>query len=329
LALAVATAALLVVALAVAAPPAGAQDASLQHLLDRVERLQREVQTLQRQVATGGNASAGAPTDATGGTGEPLSSDRALRYDTRLNQFDDLVRQLTGRVEEMEFQVRQASDRLERLSGDVERRLQRLEAGNLASAPDGEAEGFSLMTDEAPQAGAADNGPAGNAVAGNGANNEPGVLGYISESDLQSAPAAPAGNGVAAPAAGGTPQEQYSHAFGLLRQANWPAAEGALRQFLEQHPDDPLAGNAMYWLGETHYVRQDYAAAAKVFAEGFQSYPDSVKAPDNLLKLGMSLSSLKQNEDACGTFIELEKRYPGAAQEILKRARNERQRLGC
>src|SRR5207302_476668 len=46
---------------------------------------------------------------------------------------------------------------------------------------------------------------------------------------------------------GGSTGEQYNYAFGLLKQADYPAAEAALKAFVEQHPRDPMAGNAQYW----------------------------------------------------------------------------------
>jgi tol-pal system protein YbgF len=170
------------------------------------------------------------------------------------------------------------------------------------------------------------------------------VLGTINQADLQALQAERVEQGspapVAAPGAeqtasvgyalsGGTPEEQYRQAFSLLSQANYGEAELALRAFLEQNPGSPLAGNAKYWLGETYYVRQDYQQAAITFAEAYQEYPDNAKAPDNLLKLGMSLSSLGSKSDACGTFAELLKRYPDSAVTIMQRAKQERQRLAC
>ena len=126
-----------------------------------------------------------------------------------------------------------------------------------------------------------------------------------------------------------TPKAQYDNAFTLLSQANYPAAEAALSAFIDAHPQDPLAGNAMYWLGETHYVRGQYREAAVTFAEGYQSYPNSAKAPDNLLKLGKSLSALGQTQDACGTLAELTRRYPKAPSNVLQQAQREQQKLSC
>ena len=90
-----------------------------------------------------------------------------------------------------------------------------------------------------------------------------------------------------------------------------------------------MAGNAQYWLGETYYVRGQFREAAVTFAEGFQRYPDSPKAPDNLLKLGKSLAALGQSADACGTFAELVTRYPQAPATIHQQAATEQQRLSC
>ncbi len=76
-------------------------------------------------------------------------------------------------------------------------------------------------------------------------------------------------------------------------------------------------------------MRKDYATAARTFAEGFQRYPDSNKAPDNLLKLGLSLSALDRRDDACITLAKLETEYPQVPANIKRRADQERARLRC
>lgn len=127
----------------------------------------------------------------------------------------------------------------------------------------------------------------------------------------------------------GTPQEQYNYAFGLLRQADYAGAEVALKQFLQRYPNDPLAGNAQYWLGETYYVRKDYNSAAIAFAEGYRKYPNGGKGPDSLLKLGMSLAEVGQKPQACQALGQLEREFPKASANISERAKVERQRLEC
>jgi len=98
---------------------------------------------------------------------------------------------------------------------------------------------------------------------------------------------------------------------------------------VQRYPNDPLAGNAQYWLGETYYVQKDYNNAAAVFAEGYQKYPKGGKAADNLLKLGMSLGQLGQKADACRAFARLDRDFPGAPGNVKERAADEKKRLGC
>lgn len=125
------------------------------------------------------------------------------------------------------------------------------------------------------------------------------------------------------------PATLYDQAFQALREKNYPKAQQGFDGFLKRYPKDQLAGNAKYWLGETYYVRGDYTRAARVFAEGYQQYPKSSKGPDNLLKLGISLSQLNKKQEACVTFAQLEKDYRNAAAVIKQRADAEKQKLGC
>ena len=127
----------------------------------------------------------------------------------------------------------------------------------------------------------------------------------------------------------GTPQEQYDYAFNILRQADYVRAETALRMFLEANPTDTLAGNAQYWLGETFYVRGDFEQAAVEFLSGYQTFPNSNKAPDNLLKLGLSMARLGQTDGACTALSRLATEYPEANDTIRRRAQTERARLSC
>ena len=96
----------------------------------------------------------------------------------------------------------------------------------------------------------------------------------------------------------------------MLKQANYPAAEEALKSFVVQHPKDALAASAQYWLGETYYRRGRYGEAAGAFAEGYKRYPKGSKAPDDLLKLGMSLARANQKQNACVAFAQLDHDFP-------------------
>ena len=127
----------------------------------------------------------------------------------------------------------------------------------------------------------------------------------------------------------GTPKEQYEYAFNFLTRNDFASAEVALREFLTRHPEDPLAGNAQYWLGETFYVRGDYKQAAVEFMAGYQNYPSSNKGPDNLLKLGMSMASLGQTQGACTALNRISKDYADAPDQIRRTAEAQQSELRC
>ena len=292
---------------------AGAQSNELRPLLDRLDRLERDMNLLQRQVYRG-TGPGGAPVAPS-----PPDAQSAVNYEVRIGQLEEGLRTITGQIEEINYNLEQMKRRLETLASDVDQRLSAIE--HVGAQP------------QAPSAGAAPapgrSAPATAPPTGAGANpaepaSRSGVLGQ--------APA-PGGQQTAEAGPGtlpsGTPEQQYNYAFGLLRQANYPAAEQALRAFIQRYPNDQLAGNAQYWLGETYYVRKDYGNAAAVFAEGYQKYPKGGKAADNLLKLGMALGQLGQKADACRAFARLDRDFPSAPASVKDRAGDEKKQLGC
>jgi tol-pal system protein YbgF len=211
---------------------------------------------------------------------------------------------LTGKYEETVFGISQARERLDKLSSDLEYRLSELES-KLSAAP------APAESQSAPPA--------------KGRNE-------TAAATPPKAPPAQAAQQQATAAAKlptGSAQEQYDYAFGLLRAADYANAEVALGTFIKSHPDNSLTSNAHYWLGETYYVRGKYGDAAAAFAEGYQKFPKSSKAADNLLKLGMSLGQLNQKKEACLSFAELGNKFPDASAAIKRRADQERGRLNC
>ncbi|MNU01562.1 hypothetical protein D3C72_2450010 [compost metagenome] len=61
----------------------------------------------------------------------------------------------------------------------------------------------------------------------------------------------------------------------------------------------------------------------------FQKAPDNPRAPDLLLKLGMSLSGAGERETACRTFAEIDKRYTTLTPAFLTRLGEEKSRAEC
>ena len=126
---------------------------------------------------------------------------------------------------------------------------------------------------------------------------------------------------VAALPATDDPDELYRNSYEFILSGDYSTAEAGFRDHIARFPADPKASDAHYWLGESLLGQQKYRDAAEVFLAANRDYPDSAKAPDMLLKLGISLNGLQQREVACATYKEIGKRYP----EIVGRAEAARQ----
>ena len=246
-------------------------------------------------------------------------SERA-RFEVRLGQLEEELRRLTGRIEQLEFEQRTAATRMDRLVEDLDLRLGSLEQGAPArgsSPAPGPSAAASAATEPAESQAAPDS--AGEST-----------LGVVPQSALQGLPRTdPAA--ATPPASSGLPaQRQYDSAMDLLRAGDYPSAERGLELFLDLNPDHPLASNAAYWMAETFYVRKNYAAAASGFARNYRTYgKDAPKAPDNLLKLGMSLFGLGEGDKACLSYAELAKEFPNAPTHIVQALGRERSRASC
>lgn len=212
------------------------------------------------------------------------------RTEERLSALDRQIRDLTGQVERLQYRLRQSDQRVEALEAE------------LASV-----RAASIQADR-PEAGAAADG--GMAAGGNlpGAPDQGGAMASLPEGEVQA---------------------KYDAAYGLLGQGKFDQGEAAFRDFLRDHPDHKLAGNARYWIGETLYARQRYQDSATAFLEAWQADQRGAKAPDNLLKLGMSMQRLDKKSEACAVFAKLLSDYRGAPARLRTAASRERASLGC
>ena len=239
-----------------------------------------------------------------------------------------------GRVDALETQVRSLSSQVQQLSdqvrnmGGVPRRSELPSANSSVQAAASPAFGSTTVTPGGDAIGGLIDGapsPAGSPLPPVSSqapvSSQTGALGATQQ------PVATA----ALPAAGDAsdPKQLYETAYGYLLQRDYGAAEVAFDEFLKKFPGDSLSGNAQYWLGESHFVRGQYKAAAGAFLKGYQTYAQNAKAPDSLLKLAMSLDRLGQKDAACSSFSELNSKFPNAPQNVKARAQSERQRVGC
>lgn len=299
---------------------------STRELSNRLSRLENEVETLSRGIYKGGTPPAG----ATSSGGAAASGDTEIR----LQQLEMQIQQLTGKVEEQAFETRQLKEAMERLQGDLDMRLGDLERGGGASsagAIGGGAAGASSSSGSAGSVGFSNESTGSEASSSSGSTDVPSPeprSGRPGDVTLYNGGSASGGT-TQNLAGSGDASSAYENAFSMLKSGNYDKAERGFDEFLKKNPDHALAGNAQYWLGETYYVRGDFERAARIFAEGYQKYPQGSKTPDNLLKLGLSLSSIGKKDDACIALRQLQKDYSTGSGAVLRRGEQEMSRLGC
>ncbi len=291
---------------------ARAQSGDAAALQDRIGQLEQEIADLRRLITGGGTPSSQSqgPTEV----GGEMPPTLAARMQIRMSAIEQELRTITGQFEEMSFQLRQLDDRMDTALSDVEYRLSALEGGapgtpppSASASPDGGSSSTTPGPYNPPEMGGAPT-PVTPQPSNGDAGAEPTQTASLPE---------------------GTPAEQYDHAKALLRQRQFEGAADVLQAFIDAYPDGPLTGNAYYWLGETYYVRGMYDQAITRFGQGYKTFPDHPKAPDNLLKLAMSLGATERKPQACAAFAELERKYPNAGSNLKSIARQESQKLGC
>jgi len=294
---------------------------------NRIQRLENEIQTLSRAVYRGDSM----PSPVSSGAGAQNNA----AMEVRLQGLEQQIRSLTGAVERKSYETQQLQQSLDRFQNDVSIRLQDLEAGNAGQAgfnnsaaeqagqpaPSSTQRGMQYIPPQPRSAGAANapkplsgddvlNAPSGNVP-------PPPSLGQLTLNNNAPVPS------------GDAPTALYETGFAQLRAGDHDQAERTFNDFIKSYPNHTLAGNAEYWRAETHYVRGDFNGAARLFAQAYQKFPDGQKAPDNLLKLGLSLAGLGNNDDACIALDQLQQAYGKKATPVTQRGQQEMSRLGC
>ncbi|WP_296072943.1 tol-pal system protein YbgF [uncultured Agrobacterium sp.] len=281
----------------------------------------------------------------------------------RVQQLEEQIRQLNGRIEEMSFQLLQMQETIRKAQEDNEFRFQELEGGKGASpaaAPKKKAEASPVSpatppTDdvatiiETPPQGGASVSPSAPSNAPTAAPGET-TLGSI-ELDSKGMPIGGTLNSGANNSSGSLPGvmtgntprktdpvntaaltsegDIYQAAYGHVLSGDYKLAEQGFQQYLQGYPKGSKAADASFWLGEAQYSQGKFNEAAKTFLNGHQAYGKSPKAPEMLMKLGMSLAALDNTETACATLREVPKRYPNASKTVLSKVASEQKRLSC
>jgi len=283
-----------------------AQSNDLQTLNQRIERLQRDMNVLQKDYYRGETRGAAQSSNAPAAGN---SAGQLANAEIRMSTLETDMRQLTGQLEEVRHGIQTVLQRLDSLVKDVDFRLTEIERRQTNGSGKTNA------------ANAANTGRATNPQNGQSKMARVGAQPPVTSGSPPGTPASVLPKG--------TPIERYNYAYSLLLKVELAEAEAAFQEFLEKHRTDKLAANAQYWLGETYYARNKLTEAARAFLIGLEDYPNSNKTPDTMLKLGITLGKMGQKEEACATYIELKKKFPELRAQVGRRLRKEMRVGGC
>ena len=257
-----------------------AQEEKIDAIADQLQIITQDLKTLEKAVYKTADITNSSLSNSSDGLNEEILT----RHLLKLNEIEEEFRKLTNRFEEVNFKLDKLSSRVTKIQSDAQLRFSDLEAGKVTDPT-------KLQTP--------------NEVQGEQKTTQAKLPGTDKPQDLGSAPAynmnsdqkIQATQSVESTASvvaeerkpttsllpDKTPKEQYDFALSFMKVGDYETAELALREFIDKNKTDELAGSAQYWYGETFRIRQLYSDAATAYLDGYQNYPKSEKATENLL----------------------------------------------
>jgi len=286
-------------------------------VIDQLQILAQDLKTLEKAVYKTSEVVSSPSSISSNGLNEEILT----RHLLKLNEIEEEFRKLTNRFEEVNFKLDNLSTRITKIQSDSQLRFSDLEsAENSTKVKTRNKKQAKLPGTEKAQdfgvapAYSADPEEKTQAIQSIEAKGSVFSEERISETSLL--PNKPA-------------KEQYDFAISFMKVGDYETAELALREFIDKNKTNELAGSAQYWYGETFRIRQLYSDAATAYLDGYQNYPKSSKAPENLLKLGSTMVQLGEKDQGCKMIKGLKKQYPKATQSVLQKAQYEQKRFKC
>ena len=294
-----------------------AQQDKMNELLDRLEKIQKDIQTLEKAVYS---------KNPTLSSDSVVVNEALTRQLAKISELEKQIQEMTSRFEENNYKIQQLSDRLNKVSNDSQFRFQQLESNRAisekVSAPK------EVVLEKTPVVKKNET----NILNSEEVNKEEENVIQEKSVDLENIKLKEKEK-VNKPKTKVLPKvsiaEQYKYATNIMKSGDFEKAEIAFKEFVDTHSKHELAGSAQFWYGETFYIRQLYEDAAAAFLEGYTKYPNSPKAPENLLKLGVTLAELGEIEQGCKMIINLKKAYPKTDAAILQKSSYEKKRFNC
>jgi tol-pal system protein YbgF len=300
-----------------------AADEKVNAIADQLQIITQDLKTLEKAVYKSSDITA--KTLPANGLNEEILT----RHLLKLNEIEEQFRLLTNRFEEVNFKLDKLSNRVTKIQSDTQLRFSDLEIEDVkdTSKLSKNKKKKNKQTTQASLPGSDKPQDLGAAPAYNLDPNETTQATQSVEATASVFTEEPKSETSLLP--NKSTREQYDFALSFMKVGDYETAELALREFIDKNKTDELAGSAQYWYGETFRIRQLYSDAATAYLDGYQNYPKSKKAPENLLKLGTTMVELGEKDQGCKMINGLKKQYPKASQSVLQKAQYEQKKFKC
>ena len=259
----------------------------------RINRLERQVEQMQRQVFPRGR-----PADTAGFAGEPAATQSSVvTLDQRLDAVERQMADMLRQAEENNHRLQTIQADLAKLRSDQEQRIGALEqrlndpaaAGTAVTQP--AAEPTPKPTSAKPPKG----------------------------TTATAATPAPAPAATSAAPEGDPGEDAYTEGFHLWEAGNYDQAINALRAFTSAYPKHRRVSYANNLIGRALLDKGQPRAAAEALLANYRSNPSGERAPDSLYYLGQALMKLGQPTQACKAYQELDAVYGAKVRPDLKK----------
>ncbi len=106
--------------------------------------------------------------------------------------------------------------------------------------------------------------------------------------------------------------DMYRTAYSDYMAGKYPLATSEFNGLIKAYPDENLAGNAHFYIGEMDLRASKQSAAVKNYDELLERYPDNAKIPAAHLHKGEALIAMKQTEAGERELRALVQRFPNS-----------------
>jgi len=298
-----------------------ADEEKISAVVDQLQIITQDLKTLEKAVYNKSDIT------SSNKSSNNLNEDVMTRHLLKLNEIEDQFRQLTNRFEEVNFKLDKLANRVTKIQSDTQLRFSDLETGSLKDSPKVKGQKLKNKNTKKVNLPGADQ-PQDFGSAPGYDSSKSGTVQKTQSIETAATVITEEAKKISL-LPNKPPKEQYEFAVSFMKIGDYETAEFALREFIDKNKSHDLAGNAQYWYGETFRIRQLYSDAATAYLDGYQNYPKSKKAAENLLKLGATMVQLGEKEQGCNMIVGLKKEYPKASQSVLQKAQYEQKRFKC